>query len=496
MSSPDLYDLLIIGGGINGAGIARDVAGRGLKVLLCEKDDLGAATSSASTKLIHGGLRYLETFDFRLVHEALAEREVMLGLAPHIVRPMRFVLPYDRGMRPRWMIRLGLWIYDHLGGRKRLPASSGVNLRKDPRGAALKSSYRSGFVYSDCWVDDARLVVLNAMDAAERGAQIMTRTECLAARRTDGIWQATLRSGEGEQKVAARVIVNATGPWAGAVLDRTFGLGDHPDLRLVKGSHFVVPRLFAGEHAFILQNPDGRVVFIIPYEQDYSLIGTTEVDHQGDPAAAEISAAEIDYLCTSVNRYLATPVDSDDIIWSFTGVRPLQDEEETSASRVTRDYELDLRGTPPVLTVIGGKITTHRKLAEHTFEKLAPYFATAGDDWTARAPLPGGDIEDCDMAGFEAQLASAHPWLPKALARRFAHSYGTRSQELLDGAASLADLGRDFGGGLYEAEVRYLVCREWARTAEDILWRRTKLGLHVSHVASLELEKWLKLHPL
>lgn len=496
MSLDRYYDLLVIGGGINGVGIARDAAGRGLKVLLCEKGDLASATSSASTKLIHGGLRYLETFDFRLVREALIEREIVLRLAPHIVRPMRFVLPHDQHMRPAWMIRLGLFLYDRLGGRKLLRKSKFTRLRRDRRGAPLKPAFKTGFVYSDCWVDDARLVVLNAVDAAERGATIMTRCKCVKTVRAGAVWRATLEPDDGPRHIVeARAIVNATGPWAASCLEDVFGQARHTELRLVKGSHFTVPRLFDGDHAFILQNPDGRVVFAIPYEDEYTLIGTTEVDYAGDPGAVRITDGEIEYLCTSINRYFAAPVRPSDVLWSFAGVRPLQDEDEASASKVTRDYELVVSGQPPVLTVVGGKITTYRKLAEHALEKLEPYFKDRlGEDWTARAPLPGGDIDNADFDSFKKSLAAAYTWLPRHILDRYARCYGTRTEDVLAGATSMADLGDDLGGGLHEAEADYLVRREWARTAEDILWRRTKIGLHVDREAVRRLEEWLRTH--
>jgi len=493
-----VFDLAVIGGGINGAGVARDAAGRGLSVLLCEMGDLAGATSSASTKLIHGGLRYLETFDFRLVREALREREVLLRLAPHIVRPLRFVLPHNPAMRPRWMIRAGLFLYDHLGGRQVLPASKAIALAGHAIGAPLRETYGTAFLYSDCLVDDARLVVLNAVDAAERGADVRLHTRLVAARREAGLWRLTLDTGEARETVAARAVVNATGPWAGAVMDRIFGLARHRHLRLVKGSHIVVPRLYAGDHAYILQNPDERVVFAIPYEDRFTLIGTTEVDFTGDPSDARITADEIRYLRDSLARYFrpGRGVRENAIVWRFAGVRPLHDDAHARASRVSRDYVLDLDtdrdGRAPLLSVVGGKITTYRRLAEAALDKLAPVLGRPpGRAWTATAPLPGGDIEAGDINGFAARFAAAHPWLPEPLAHRYARLYGTRAERLVAGISDIAGLGRAFGGGLYEAEVAYLREREWAHTADDILWRRTKLGLRLTSAERDALRLWL-----
>jgi len=491
-----MIDLLVIGGGINGVGIARDAAGRGLSVMLCEQGDLASATSSASSKLIHGGLRYLEYYEFRLVREALTEREVLLENAPHIIFPMRFVLPHDRSLRPAWMIRAGLFLYDHLGGRKRLPGSHGLDLARDPAGAPLKPDYRKGFVYSDCWVDDARLVVLNALDAAARGAEIRTRTRCVSARRTGAGWEATLRDLEtgAETTVAARILVNAGGPWVARIVEDTLELPKRAPLRLVKGSHIVVPRLHDGVHAYILQNNDGRVVFVIPYEGAFSLIGTTDIPFEGDPASVSITPDETRYLCDAVGRYFRAPPKPEDVVWSYSGVRPLYDDAAESASAVTRDYVLDLDAGPdraPLLCVYGGKITTYRRLAEHVMRDLAPHAPGASGPWTDKAPLPGGDLPGVDFPRFLAGLRDARPWLPEALAHRLARAYGTRVERVLGYAASLDDLGRDFGGGLYEREVAYLLDEEWAKTAEDILWRRTKLGLHLPREARAAFESWL-----
>jgi glycerol-3-phosphate dehydrogenase len=472
-------DLLIVGGGINGVGIARDAAGRGLKVVLCEQGDLAQATSSASTKLIHGGLRYLEYYEFRLVREALIERERLLAIAPHIIWPLRFVLPHEAHLRPAWMIRIGLWLYDHLGGRKRLPASESVILAESPLGAALKPSFKRGFAYSDCWVEDSRLVVLNAMDARQRGASIRTRTRFVEAERQDGIWQASLDSVETGRRetVTARILVNAAGPW----VDR---VGLHPGkaVRLVKGSHIIVPRLYDGEHAHMLQNPDRRIIFTIPYEREFTLIGTTDLPFEGNPATVAISAEEVAYLCASVGRYFIRPVVPEDVVWSYAGVRPLYDDAAPNASAVTRDYVLDVTGAPgeaPLLSVFGGKITTYRRLAEHALEKLGPWLGPSGRPWTEREILPGGDLPDLDFERFLAGFAGRYPFLPAGLARRLVRAYGTRAETMLGGAQSMAALGTDFGGGLSRAEVDYLVAEEWARSADDILWRRSKLGLHV-----------------
>ncbi len=464
------YDILIIGGGINGCGIARDAAGRGLKVLLVEKDDLAAHTSSASSKLIHGGLRYLEHYEFRLVREALAEREVLLAAAPHIIWPMTFVLPHDPSMRPSWLLRLGLFLYDHIGGRRTLPGSRAVELS----GMGLLPGWRRGFTYADCWVDDARLVALCAVDAAERGAEIATRTACLSARRGEGLWQAALSDG---RNVAARALVNAAGPWAGQVLHRVTGTRNASPVRLVKGSHIVLPRLYPGDHAFILQNDDRRIVFAIPYEGRFTLVGTTDVPVEGEPGAAAIDAAERDYLLRVVERYFGGGHGAGDVVWSYSGLRPLFDDGSADPSAVTRDYVLELEageGQAPLLSVFGGKITTFRRLAEEALGRLRPLIG-GGGDWTRTAVLPGGDIGD--FATFAAEMARRYPFLPQI--GRLARAYGSRAARFLDGARHAADLGEDYGGGLTEAEVDYLVRNEWARTAEDVLWRRSKLGLHV-----------------
>jgi len=489
LASERAVDLLVVGGGVNGTGIARDAAGRGLSVLLCEQDDLAEHTSSASSKLIHGGLRYLEHYEFRLVREALIEREVLLRAAPHIIWPLRFVLPHSPEQRPAWMIRLGLFLYDHLGGRDRLPSSARLDLAHDPLGAPLKDRFSTGFTYADCWVEDARLVVLNAMDAAERGAVVLTRTRCAAAARAERHWQVTLESRDGTSRtVQARGLVNASGPWVSHLLTEQLGRPALKRVRLVKGAHIVVPRLYDHASPYILQHTDGRVVFVIPYEQEFSLIGTTDSDYQGDPAEVAITDAEIDYLCAAVSRYFKRPLTPDQVRFAYAGVRPLYDDATGDVSAVTRDYAFDLdHDGAPLLSVYGGKITTYRKLAEHALAKLQPVLGFEGRTWTAAQPLPGGDMPGGDFEGFLDALTARHGWLPPALARRYARAYGTRVDRLLDGAAALDDLGEDFGDGLYEAEVDYLTRHEWAVTDEDILWRRSKLALHVSDATAARL---------
>jgi len=471
-------DLLVVGGGINGAGIARDAAGRGLSVLLVERDDLAAHTSSASTKLIHGGLRYLEYHEFRLVREALKERERLQRIAPHIVTPLRFILPTGPGGRPGWMIRLGLLLYDRIGGRQSLPRSAAVALTPEGWGAGLKPTLTSGFAYSDCRVDDARLVVLNAMDAAARGADIRTRTAFVAARRQDGGWIATIEDGAtGKQEtVHARMIVNAAGPWVESV-GGTTGARPGAHVRLIKGSHIVVPRIHPGDHAYLFQNPDGRIVFVIPWQDDWSMIGTTDVPVTGDPGTPVIDEAETAYLCTAASQWLARPITPADIVSSWSGVRALHDDGASEAKAITRDYVLELdaaSGEAPLLSVHGGKITTYRRLAEHALAKLD---FGLGLPWTGDTSLPGGDFPD--FADFLTGFRARWPFLPDATATRLARSYGTLADQWLAGATSLADLGEEYGAGLSEREVSYLIAREWARTADDIVLRRTKIGLRI-----------------
>ncbi len=491
---PETYDLLIVGGGINGAGIARDAAGRGLSVLLVEQEDLASHTSSASTKLIHGGLRYLEYYEFRLVREALIERERLLGMAPHIIWPLAFVLPQLNSPRPAWLVRLGLFLYDHLGGRKKLPATRTVNLASSPLGNGMKPGAKTAFVYSDCWVEDSRLVVLNARDAAERGAKIETRTKLLSAQREGALWQAEITGDGGTRTVMARGLVNAAGPWVEDVLQRAASASQDRGVRLIKGSHIVVPKLYEGDHAFLLQNPDRRVVFAIPYEHDYTLIGTTDEPWSGLPGKAHISPEETDYLCETVRRYFAREIHPEDVVWSYAGIRPLYDDHAASASAVTRDYVLDLDcgdGKAPLLSVFGGKITTYRKLAEHAMEKLVPFYAGAKGDWTAGVDLPGGDIPGDDFARFVGTLVAAHPALPAALLTRLARAYGTRAKAILGTAQTMDALGQDFGGGLTQAEVDYLADQEWVRSAEDALYRRSKLGLHVPSGTAAAVDTYL-----
>lgn len=468
-STEQTCDVLVIGGGINGAGIARDAAGRGLSVILCEKDELAAHTSSASTKLIHGGLRYLEQYEFGLVRKALIEREVLMRIAPHLIRPLRFVMPHDRHQRPAWLIRLGLFLYDHLARRALLPGSSGINLRRHPAGAALKSTFVKGFVYSDAWVDDKRLVELNALDAAERGATILRQTRCMSAQRHTDHWQVVLQSSDGQSTRTVRVkaLVNATGPWAASFLHDTVQGRSGKSLRLVKGSHIVVRKLFDHDHAYILQNTDGRIVFAIPYQYDYTLIGTTDVEYHGDPDRVSIDASEIDYLCKVINRYFNKSITSADVVRSFSGVRPLvndDDHQNTTAAAVTRDYKLDLENTAaPILTVFGGKLTTYRKLAEEAVDRLAPLLDNQTGHWSAGACLPGGDLNgehpgNHAVNGFETYLQQAqirYPWLPPALLARYMHRYGTRLHCLLAGKNSLADLGVEMAPNIYEAELAY-----------------------------------------
>ena len=496
MDLAEPVDLLVVGGGINGAGIARDAAGRGLKVVLCEQGDLANYTSSASSKLIHGGLRYLEQYEFRLVREALIEREILLRAAPHIVWPLRFILPHSPEQRPAWLIRLGLLLYDHLGGRRRLPRATRVDLRRDPVGAPLKVKFRTAFTYPDCWVEDARLVVLSALDAHERGAAILTRTRCAAARRANGLWYADLVPSFGgpARLIRARALVNAAGPWVARFLADQADLARPARVRLVKGSHIIVPRLYDHDDPYVLQNRDGRVVFVIPCEGRYALIGTTEVDYQGDPGEARITRAEIVYLCDAVSRYFRHALNPDRVLWTFAGVRPLYDDAKSDLSAVTRDYAFDLdhaAGEAPLLSIFGGKVTTFRKLAEHALEKLQPVLGFAGRPWTATAPLPGGDLPHGDFEEFVRRLRMAAPWLPADLARRYARAYGSRVEKLLAGARALGDLGEHLGSGLYEAELEYLRRHEWAVTPTDILWRRSKLGLHVGAETIARLEAWL-----
>ncbi|HEX4388375.1 MAG TPA: glycerol-3-phosphate dehydrogenase [Steroidobacteraceae bacterium] len=486
------FDLLIVGGGINGCGIARDAAGRGLKVLLCEQDDLAAHTSSASTKLIHGGLRYLEDFHFRLVRKALREREILLAAAPHITRPLHFIMPHDAHLRPAWMIRAGLFLYDHLAPRAHLAASGAVDLRTHIAGAPLKASYRRGFVYSDGQVDDSRLVVLNALDARTRGAQILTRVRCEALTPHGTGWSARLRGAGALALIQARAVVNGSGPWVSEFLTEATPVRARHQVRLVKGSHIVVPRLFAHRFAYIFQNEDRRIVFAIPYEHDFTLLGTTDLDYRGDPAAVAIDPDETRYLCALANRYFRRQITPESVVWSYSGVRPLLADEASDPMSVTRDYALELDRAPaPLLSVFGGKITTYRRLAEDAVDLLNTTLGERGAPWTAGAVLPGGDLPEGSFAVFLRALERRYSWLPAQLRRRYAHAYGTRITCVLGEATSLAGLGAEVLPDLYERELEYLCREEFALTAEDILWRRSKLGLHLMGADLAPLEGWL-----
>ncbi len=492
-----IYDLAIIGGGVNGCGIARDAAGRGLKVLLCEQGDLAQGTSSASTKLFHGGLRYLEHWEFRLVREALIEREVLLRAMPHISWPMRFVLPHHPGQRPAWLIRLGLFIYDHLGGRRLLPGTRTLNLAHDETGRPLKDSFKRAFEYSDCWVDDARLVVLNARAAADLGAEITVRTKCVNADRRNGHWQVELEdvATGALRQVQAHCLINAGGPWVEDVIRDKLHRNVPAPIRLVRGSHLVVKKLFDHDKAYIFQMDDGRVVFALPYEHDFTLIGTTDMDHAGPPEAAACSEQERRYLIDAARAYFADPVNDDDVVWTYSGVRPLYDDGASTSTKATRDYVImvdDADGAVPLVNLFGGKITTYRRLAEAVMAKLAPYFSGMGQAWTTDVPLPGGDLAIDGMDDAVAQLRNKRPFLDERWAQRLIRSYGTLAGAILGDAKSESDLGHKFGWDLTEAEVRWLMQREWARTAEDVLWRRSKLGLRMMATEAQSLDQWMQ----
>lgn len=495
-TEPGMIDLFVIGGGINGAGIARDAAGRGLSVVLCEKDDLAQGTSSRSGKLVHGGLRYLEYYEFRLVREALIEREVLLAAAPHIIWPMRFVLPHSPQDRPAWLVRLGLLLYDHLGGRRRLPGTRTLDLSRDPEGTPLLEQFTKGFEYSDCWVDDARLVVLNAVDAAERGAEVLTRSAAVSARRENGAWTITTKNSmTGEARnFRARCVVNAAGPWVSDVVGRVAGSNSTRNVRLVKGSHVIVPKFWQGANAYLIQNHDKRVIFINPYEGDKALIGTTDISYEGRPEDVSADEGEIDYLIAAVNRYFKEKLRREDVLHSFSGVRPLFDDGKGNPSAVTRDYvfDLDETGGAPLLNVFGGKITTFRELAERGLHRLRQIFPRMGGDWTAKAALPGGDMPNADYETFANGLRETYPWMPRRLVHHYGRLYGTRTKDVVKGASSVAGLGRHHGGLLYEAEARYLVAKEWARTPQDILFRRTKHYLHLSEAEQSAFAAWFE----
>jgi glycerol-3-phosphate dehydrogenase len=488
-------DLLVIGGGINGTGIARDAAGRGLSVVLLESNDLACGTSSASTKLIHGGLRYLEHREFRLVREALQERTRLMRIAPHLIRPLRFVLPTPPGGRPRWLVRLGLLLYDHLAARGGLPRSGAVRL-DGPLGAGLRAMPGGAFSYYDCWVDDARLVVLNAMDARERGADIRIGTRFLNAQRADDGWRVTAENVASAEifEIHARAIVNAAGPWVERAESAIAGSPQGASVRLVKGSHIIVPRQFEGEHAYFMQNDDGRIMFAIPYEGMFTLIGTTDVDFAGDPGDVRISDAEIAYLCEEAERFLARPIVPADIVHTYSGVRPLFDDGGSDPASVTRDYvlRLDDGEGAPHLTVFGGKITTYRRLSEHALDMLARWFPGMGDAWTGQAKLPGGDLGEGGVEGATARLGRRFAFLDPATAERLVRAYGTRAERILGDARAIDDLGESFGHGFTEAELLYLMREEWAGTAEAVLWRRTKLGLHLDAGAQDRVARFME----
>jgi glycerol-3-phosphate dehydrogenase len=479
------FDLLVVGGGVNGAGVARDAAGRGLRVLLIEQAGLAHHTSSASSKLIHGGLRYLEYFELRLVREALKERERLLRIAPHLVSRARFILPHHAQQRPSWLLRAGLLAYDLLAPGSSLGRSRSIRLSSSPLGAPLRSGISRGFSYGDCTVDDSRLVILNAKDAAERGAQIRIGHRLLSAARGDGKWQAQIEqvaSGE-RYTVNARIIVNAAGPWVADVLHQRIGVRSGPDVRLVKGSHIVVPRLYAGDQAYVLQNPDRRIVFVIPYQGEYTLIGTTDVDWSEGPGRAAITPEETDYLCETVNRYFRQPITPQHVVWSYAGLRPLIDSPEAAASELTRDYALELdapAGVAPVLSVFGGKITTYRPLAERVLARLASHLPRLAPPWTGNAPLPGGDFGPEGLRGYSESAWHRWPFLWPQELRRLVHAYGTRLDRVLEGVKNRSGLGQSFGGGLTQREADYLLREEWASSSEDMYWRHTKTGLGAS----------------
>ncbi|GAA0570323.1 glycerol-3-phosphate dehydrogenase [Caenispirillum bisanense] len=494
---PQDFDIAIIGGGVNGCGIARDAAGRGLSVYLCEQADLAGATSSASTKLIHGGLRYLEYYEFRLVREALIERETLLRAAPHIIWPLRFILPHHNGLRPGWLIRLGLFLYDHLGGREILPGTRQIDLTTDPLGAPLKDDFSKGFEYSDCWVEDSRLVVLNAMDARDRGAVVHTRSRLRSAERQGDRWLVTVEDADtgAARHVRAKAVVNAAGPWVAEVLTSRLRMNSPARVRMVKGSHIIVPRLYDHDRAFIFQNPDRRIIFAVPYETDFTLVGTTDEDFQGDPADVHIATGEVEYLCRAASAYFKTPVRQEDIVHTFSGVRPLYDDGASEARAATRDYVIEVDGQgdqPPLVSVFGGKITTYRKLAEAVLEKLAPAFPAMGRPWTAAAPLPGGNFAVTAVDALVDQLRAAHPFLDEAWARRLVRAYGTLAGRMLKDARTAADLGEDFGATLTAREVAWLMDEEWGVAADDVLWRRSKLGLRLTPAQRDRLEDWMQ----
>ncbi|MGB3245049.1 MAG: glycerol-3-phosphate dehydrogenase [Sulfitobacter sp.] len=512
----EIHDLFIIGGGINGCGIARDGAGRGLSVVLAEMNDLASATSSASTKLFHGGLRYLEYFEIRLVRHALEERETLLKAMPHISWPMRFVLPYHpdmrfetdtpaskilntlmpwtKGRRPAWMIRFGLFLYDNLGGRKLLPATTTLLLEGTPEGDPLQPQFTKAFEYSDCWVEDARLVALNAQDAAERGAKVLVQTKVTSATCESDLWRIKVEDAEGEHEYRARMLINAGGPWVGNIIQQTVRVNSTEGVRLVRGSHIVTPRLYDHDKCYFFQGTDGRIIFAIPYENDFTLIGTTDADHEDPDQSPVCTPEEQRYLLDFANGYFKRHLSDADVVWTYSGVRPLYDDGAKSAASATRDYtiKVETQGGAPILNIFGGKITTYRKLAEDAFDKIAPFFPGLKPHWTAGVPLPGGDFAVQDVAARISQLQADYPFLTSPWARRLIKGYGTNAWAILAGSTSAADLGQDFGATLSEAEVRWLMTHEFARKAEDVLWRRSKLGLRLTPDEVSVLSKWME----
>jgi glycerol-3-phosphate dehydrogenase len=491
----EIDDIFVIGGGINGCGIARDAAGRGYSVRLAEMNDLASGTSSWSSKLIHGGFRYLEHYEFKLVRQALGERETLLKMAPHIIWPLRFVLPHHSSMRPAWLLRLGLFLYDHMGKRELLPGTKQVNLRTDPVGKPLKALYSKGFEYSDCWVNDARLVVLNAQDAREHGAIIETHTKVVSALKEEGHWSiSTKNCRTGEISIhKARLLVNASGPWVDKVLGEALDSKSSNNVRLVQGSHIVVPKIHDHDKAYIFQNADGRIVFALPYEQDFTLIGTTDQDYHGDPSDVKITESEIAYICSSVSEYFEKPINPDDIVWSYSGVRPLYDDGASEAQEATRDYVLRVDGDDlPVINIFGGKITTYRKLSEFMMNKIEALIGTRLSAWTASSSLPGGDFDVSDFNTLVVKLEDEFKFLNSTLATRLIRSYGTNAWTIMKGASNIGDMGQDFGGTLSEREIEYLMKHEWAECAEDVVWRRSKLGIRLSAKEISVIEDWMK----
>lgn len=489
------FDIFIIGGGVNGCGIARDAAGRGYSVALCEKEDLASGTSSGSTKLIHGGLRYLEHYEFRLVREALSERELLWKAAPHIIWPLRFVLPHHKELRPSWLLRLGLFLYDHIGGRKKLPATKSLDLTTHEAGNPLKSFLKKGFEYSDCWVEDSRLVVLNARDAADLGARIETRTECVKAERIGDLWKVTTKDVKtGETKTeTAKLLINASGPWVDNVLNTSLQVSNAKNVRLVQGSHIVVPKMFEHDKCYIFQNADDRIIFAIPYEQDFTLIGTTDHDFKGTLEDIKISGEETEYLCHAASEYFESKIEKEQVVWDYSGVRPLYDDGASKAQEATRDYVLRVDGKsdePKVINVFGGKITTYRRLAESMLEKVEEVLGAKSGKWTSGATLPGGDFEAEDFDKLVTSYSKAHPYLETKTVQRLVRAYGTHTKDILEPVSSAADLGEHFGSGLYEAETNYLAKKEWAKSAEDVLWRRSKLGLRLNDAEQAKLADW------